>query len=45
MLKEVVDVLILDSNEVLVLVMVVGVNYNGIWVGFGVLVLMFDVYG
>lgn len=34
----------LDSNEVLVLVMVVGVNYNGVWVFFGEFVFILDGY-
>ena len=41
---EVVDVPVLDSHEVLVLVMAAGVNYNGIWAGLGVPVSMFDVH-
>lgn len=41
---EVVDIFLIDSNEVLVFVMVVGVNYNGIWVGLGVLISFFDGY-
>ena len=41
---EVVDVPTLDSNEVLVLVMAAGVNYNGIWAGLGQPVSMFDVH-
>ena len=41
---EVVDVPKPDSNEVLVLVMAAGVNYNGIWAGLGVPLSMFDVH-
>ncbi|MEL6573090.1 MAG: crotonyl-CoA carboxylase/reductase [Pseudomonadota bacterium] len=41
---EVVDVPKPDSNEVLVLVMAAGVNYNGIWAGLGVPISMFDVH-
>lgn len=32
----------LDSNEVLVLVMAAGVNYNGVWAGLGVPISPFD---
>ena len=42
---EVVDVPQPDSNEVLVLVMAAGVNYNGIWAGLGIPISMFDVHG
>ncbi|MEM0989357.1 MAG: crotonyl-CoA carboxylase/reductase [Pseudomonadota bacterium] len=41
---EVVDTPEVDSNEVLVLVMAAGVNYNGIWAGLGVPISMFDVH-
>ena len=41
---EVVDTPAIDSNEVLVLVMAAGVNYNGIWAGLGVPISMFDVH-
>ncbi len=41
---EVVDVPILDSNEVLVLVMAAGVNYNGVWAALGKPVSTFDVH-
>jgi hypothetical protein len=41
---EVVDVPVLDSHEVLVLVMAAGVNYNGVWAGLGVPISMFDVH-
>ncbi|MEL6839191.1 MAG: crotonyl-CoA carboxylase/reductase [Pseudomonadota bacterium] len=34
-----------DSNEVLVLVMAAGVNYNGVWAGLGVPISPFDVHG
>ena len=39
---EVVDTWTLDSNEVLVLVMAAGVNYNGVWAGLGVPISPFD---
>ncbi len=42
---EVVDTPVVDSNEVLVLVMAAGVNYNGVWAGLGVPISMFDVHG
>ena len=41
---EVVDVPVLDSHEVLVLVMAAGVNYNGIWAGLGQPISPFDVH-
>ena len=41
---EVVDVPEIDSNEVLVLVMAAGVNYNGVWAGLGKPISMFDVH-
>ena len=41
---EVVDVPKLDSQEVLVLVMAAGVNYNGVWAGLGVPISPFDVH-
>ena len=41
---EVVDVPTIDSNEVLVLVMAAGVNYNGVWAGLGKPISMFDVH-
>ena len=34
-----------DSNEVLVLVMAAGVNYNGVWAGLGIPISPFDVHG
>ena len=34
-----------DSNEVLVLVMAAGVNYNGVWAGLGQPISPFDVHG
>ncbi|MCG8507164.1 MAG: crotonyl-CoA carboxylase/reductase, partial [Sphingomonadales bacterium] len=34
----------LDSDEVLVLVMAAGVNYNGVWAGLGVPISPFDVH-
>ncbi len=39
---EVVDTWEIDSNEVLVLVMAAGVNYNGVWAGLGVPISPFD---
>ncbi|MBY5989630.1 crotonyl-CoA carboxylase/reductase [Roseovarius atlanticus] len=42
---EVVDTPTLDSNEVLVLVMAAGVNYNGIWAGLGEPISPFDGHG
>ncbi|MFV0303437.1 MAG: alcohol dehydrogenase catalytic domain-containing protein, partial [Paracoccus sp. (in: a-proteobacteria)] len=42
---EVVDTPTLDSNEVLVLVMAAGVNYNGIWAGLGQPISPFDGHG
>ncbi len=44
MLVEVVDVPTIDSNEVLVLVMAAGVNYNGVWAGLGVPISPFDIH-
>ncbi|MEM6587439.1 MAG: crotonyl-CoA carboxylase/reductase [Pseudomonadota bacterium] len=41
---EVVDTWELDSNEVLVLVMAAGVNYNGVWAGRGEPISPFDVH-
>lgn len=41
---EVVDVPKPDSNEVLVMVMAAGVNYNGIWAGLGIPLSPFDVH-
>ncbi|CAN0606048.1 unnamed protein product, partial [Ectocarpus sp. 12 AP-2014] len=41
---EVVDVVKPDSNEVVVLVMAAGVNYNGVWAGLGVPISPFDVH-
>jgi crotonyl-CoA carboxylase/reductase len=41
---EVVPVPEIDSDEVLVLVMAAGVNYNGIWAGLGTPISMFDVH-
>ncbi|MEX2518061.1 MAG: crotonyl-CoA carboxylase/reductase [Paracoccaceae bacterium] len=34
-----------DSNEVLVMVMAAGVNYNGVWAGLGTPISPFDVHG
>ena len=45
MQEEIVETPKPDSNEVLVLVMAAGVNYNGIWAGLGVPISMFDVHG
>ena len=42
---EVVDTPVLDSHEVLVLVMAAGVNYNGVWAGLGVPISPFDSHG
>ena len=42
---EVVDTPVLDSNEVLVLVMAAGVNYNGVWAGLGQPISPFDGHG
>ncbi|SEK49456.1 crotonyl-CoA carboxylase/reductase [Pacificibacter marinus] len=42
---EVVDTPEIDANEVLVLVMAAGVNYNGVWAGLGVPISPFDVHG
>ena len=42
---EVVDTPKPDSNEVLVMVMAAGVNYNGVWAGLGVPISPFDVHG
>jgi len=42
MVQEVVDVPELDSNEVLVLVMAAGVNYNGVWASLGKPISPFD---
>ncbi|MFD1195602.1 crotonyl-CoA carboxylase/reductase [Seohaeicola saemankumensis] len=39
---EVVDTWEIDSNEVLVLVMAAGVNYNGVWAGLGTPISPFD---
>ena len=39
---EVVDTWAIDSNEVLVLVMAAGVNYNGVWAALGVPISPFD---
>jgi crotonyl-CoA carboxylase/reductase len=42
MLEEVVDVPELDSQDVLVLVMAAGVNYNGVWAALGTPISPFD---
>ena len=42
---EVVETPEIDANEVLVLVMAAGVNYNGVWAGLGVPISPFDVHG
>ncbi len=44
MLPEIVDVPRPDSNEVVVLVMAAGVNYNGVWAALGQPVSVFDVH-
>ncbi len=41
---EVVDTWKLDSNDVLVLVMAAGVNYNGVWAALGIPISPFDVH-
>lgn len=41
---EVVETPEIDSNEVLVLVMAAGVNYNGVWAGLGIPISPFDVH-
>ncbi|MDX5367588.1 MAG: alcohol dehydrogenase catalytic domain-containing protein, partial [Alphaproteobacteria bacterium] len=41
---EVVPTWEIDSNEVLVLVMAAGVNYNGVWAGLGTPISVFDVH-
>jgi len=41
---EVVETPTLDSQDVLVLVMAAGVNYNGVWAGLGVPISPFDVH-
>ncbi|WP_417316882.1 crotonyl-CoA carboxylase/reductase [Emcibacter sp.] len=43
--QEVVDVPEIDSDEVLILVMAAGVNYNGVWAGLGIPMSVFDVHG
>lgn len=45
MLQEVVDVPKLDSQDVLVLVMAAGVNYNGVWAALGQPISPFDSHG
>ena len=42
---EVLDTPAIDSNEVLVLVMAAGVNYNGVWAGLGQPISVFKVHG
>ncbi|MEP1765727.1 MAG: crotonyl-CoA carboxylase/reductase [Sulfitobacter sp.] len=42
MLEEVVDVPKLDSQDVLVLVMAAGINYNGVWAALGTPISPFD---
>lgn len=44
MLQEVVDVPDIESDEVLILVMAAGVNYNGVWAGLGIPMSVFDVH-
>jgi len=41
---EVVDTPVIDSHEVLVLVMAAGVNYNGVWAALGEPISTFDVH-
>ncbi|WP_019646803.1 crotonyl-CoA carboxylase/reductase [Novispirillum itersonii] len=43
-LIEVVDTPVLDSHEVLIMVMAAGVNYNGVWAGLGKPISPFDVH-
>ena len=45
MLQEVVDTPVIDSHEVLVMVMAAGVNYNGVWAALGTPISTFDVHG
>jgi crotonyl-CoA carboxylase/reductase len=45
MLQEIVDVPTLDSNEVLIMVMAAGVNYNGVWAALGQPISVFDGHG
>ncbi|MDA5192626.1 crotonyl-CoA carboxylase/reductase [Govanella unica] len=42
---EIVDVPEVDADEVLILVMAAGVNYNGVWAGLGTPISPFDVHG
>ncbi len=42
---EVVDTWTIDSNEVLVMVMAAGVNYNGVWAALGLPISPFDGHG
>src|ERR1043165_8090724 len=44
MQQEVVPVPEVDPDEVLVLVMAAGVNYNGVWAGLGIPISPFDVH-
>ncbi len=44
MLQEIVDVPEIESDEVLILVMAAGVNYNGVWAGLGIPMSVFDVH-
>lgn len=44
MQQEIVDVPEIESDEVLILVMAAGVNYNGVWAGLGVPMSVFDVH-
>jgi crotonyl-CoA carboxylase/reductase len=44
MLQEVIDVPKLDSQDVLILVMAAGVNYNGVWAALGQPMSVFDVH-
>ncbi len=45
MLQEIVETPKIDSNEVLVLVMAAGINFNGVWACLGEPVSVFDVHG
>lgn len=44
MQQEIIAVPEIESDEVLILVMAAGVNYNGIWAGLGIPVSMFDIH-
>ncbi|GER05482.1 hypothetical protein JCM17846_31640 [Iodidimonas nitroreducens] len=44
MVEEVVETPEIDSDEVLILVMAAGVNYNGVWAALGLPISPFDVH-